>query len=138
MLIESFVEYSETLVQVLMFQLLVWIFIQKSGNRYKLRYRSIKDYPNLKPFAKTWVVVLVIIAISLIAPIIFDFLFEKSIHTFLTDQDQKVIFLFGALASFEALWLGHYVFEKKFDIISLLLIGVILLCLSWGGYIQVS
>jgi hypothetical protein len=56
-------------------ELLFFIFVEKSGNRFKFRFSNIEGYPNLKPFAKTWVVGVVAVIIYVFSTPIFEFFF---------------------------------------------------------------
>ena len=105
-------------------EILTWVFIEKSGNRFKFRFGGIEGHPNLKPFANTWTVGFSILIITFLTPDIFQLIFGQTIHSYLLSVGWKIIFLLIALFSFSMLWIVNYLLEKNLDRNSYIFIAI--------------
>ena len=103
-------------------EVLVWVFIEKHSNKFKFRFR--KKNGNLKPFAKTSLVALLIFAITFFSQDIFSFLFGKSLKSWLLSFGNSLTFIALALFAFSFLWIYNYLLEKKWDKISWILLVI--------------
>ena len=122
------IDITIKLVHFFIPEALAWIFIEKHNNRFKFRFSSVAGHSNLKPFAKTWLVALVILFIAVFSGDIFSLIMDQSIMEWLSSFGSQLWLLSLALMGFTFLWIYNYILEKKWDKISwsVLLLTVIL------------
>ena len=96
--------------------MLFFIFVEKSGKRFKFRFAGIEGHPGLKPFAKTWVVGVVAFIIYLLSPPIFEFLLGTTIKFWLISLGLlKLSALTISLGGVTWIYILNYLLEKKLD-----------------------
>ena len=118
MIPEQLVNITAKLLYFFVPELLIWIFILKKGNRFSFRFSSIEGHSQLKPFAKTWIVAIVILFITIFSQDIFEFFIGQTIHNLLIGLGFRLILITLALTGFSFLWVYNYLLEKRMDKIS--------------------
>ena len=106
---------------------LVWILVKKVNNRFKFRFKRAEGHRHLKPFAKTWIVAVVIFFITLLSRDIFEFFMGQRIHDWLAGFGGKLGLITVCLAGFDFLWVYNYLLEKRWDKISWIISAIIAL-----------
>jgi len=117
MVIENtIVNITQQLINFFIPEILFWIFIEKTGNKFKFRFSGVEDYPYLRPFANTWAVGIVSFIIYIFSTPIFEFILGTKISSSLISLGLlKLLLLTISLGAFTLIFLVNYLFEKKLD-----------------------
>lgn len=126
-IIEQLISITLKLLFFFVPEVLTWILIVKRGNRWSFRFGRVQGHPNLRPFARTWVVAIVIFIITLFSQDIFEFVMRTTIHDWLVGFGSRLGYFTLSLASFGFLWIYNYFLEKRWDKISWVTITIIIL-----------
>lgn len=106
---------------------LTWALIDKKGNRFSFRFSRVKGHPQLRPFAKTWVIAVIILFITLFSQDVFEWIMGQKIHDLVAAFGVKLFYLTVSLGVFSFLWVYNYLLEKRWDKTSWISGGVIAL-----------
>jgi hypothetical protein len=118
MVSEQIINITTKLFYFFVPEVLTWVLLDKKGNRFSFRFKRVEGHPQLRPFAKTWIVAITIILITLFSGDLFVMIFGTKINDYLLSFGSKVGLLTVALFGFTFLWTYNYLLEKKWDKIS--------------------
>jgi len=118
---------AEKLMYLFIPELLMWILISKHGSSFKFRFRSVSNYPNLKPFVNTWTVAVVVLLLTIFSQDLFALIFGKTLISWLENMGPNLIWFTIFLGAFDFLGIYNYVLEKKWDKVSWIAVGICVL-----------
>jgi len=107
-------------------EIVLWLIFDTKGG-WKFRFSSVKNFPHIRPFAKTWKVALVFILIVIAVVPILDAIFWKTIINFLISLGRYQSSILIVSLSLVYIWTTELIMSRKLNVSDLIPIGLIVL-----------